>query len=340
MIQREGTPEICGCDGTGACCGYVTLDTNQRINGIKRFSQRVIFEDGIEGDIEADTLGSATIGSNTTPIYLDEGSPVACTGVVDLTTAGQIISGQKYLMSINNVILGRTPPAGETPYALPNITWITDTSGSLNNLVHTSGNETIGGSKTFSNTIIIQSNAEQGYDIRRTDTVRTDGWHRTRWDKVYDSNWSLCSQILATANGGTIDTRLSSFTPNGAEGFVGAVALSNELVYGIAPTPTSSVLDTNAIATIGYVSDTGGSLNNLVHTNGNETISGLKTIQENTDYLNPSFTAQSTAPTALAVRDINFKNSGGEYLGCIRFQQNADGSQAFYAGIWSFANNQ
>ena len=42
------------------------------------------------------------------------------------------------------------------------------------------------------------------------------------------------------------------------------------------PTPSAGAGSTEAV-TVGYVSDTGGTLNNLVHTNGNETINGDKT---------------------------------------------------------------
>lgn len=164
---------------------------------------------------------------------------------------------------------------------IPTMGWVNNPATSTN-VVHRTGDETIGGSKTFTRNPYV-SNNEPRIFLNSTDVTRgtapsakevtsinfqdTNGDWYGFVQGVYDTNKSVGTFIGARKSISSSDTTSVSMG-------IGFDSSGNP--YTHAPTPTDTTTTTGTqIATTGWVNSTN---NNVVHKTGTETIGGSKTF--------------------------------------------------------------
>lgn len=138
--------------------------------------------------------------------------------------------------------------------------------------VHLTGNETIEGSKTFNNNVLnIKSTS-----IDSTDTSTAGMMHVGIYDANNIEMGHLKTQLSSNDK---ISTELSATrTVNGQtkSSIISVAVDSAGVTTAQAPTPTDTTSTASTqIATVGWVNTVG---NNVVHLNGNESITGTKTM--------------------------------------------------------------
>lgn len=158
-----------------------------------------------------------------------------------------------------------------------------------NDLVSTLGNQTIGGIKTFSKPIYNTENNGEGLELRRSDwsvsaTPSADTTKqvifRGATNNVWDSNPVASIVARRTSSGNScirLETRNywnSSIHNAGLEVWAQNVN-GSESHFVAVPTRTYSASNTNDVVTIGSLQAS----TDVVHTAGNETISGGKTFK-------------------------------------------------------------
>ncbi len=132
----------------------------------------------------ASKLGSSTVGSTTKPIYLNGGTATLCNEMCDLTSA-QTVSGDK---TFTGTTKAPTPGVSAGSTEVVTVGYVSDTGGTLNNLLHTNADETYTGMKTYRKTAAYSNvNARiSDYDGSAQATVwlggtkdSNDGWLTT-----------------------------------------------------------------------------------------------------------------------------------------------------------------
>lgn len=151
-------------------------------------------------------------------------------------------------------------------------------------VVHKTGDETIGGVKTFSSAthvlgnMYIDAGNEAGVIINRTDKGIEDGWARYMWHRALDKDGKTVGEVLTTRDltgaGTAIKADYYDSDGNRIEAGLGVTNKGTE-TYGYAPSwKVGTVENTNKIVTM----EMANSLPTLVHTTGNEEIAGTKTF--------------------------------------------------------------
>ena len=165
-------------------------------------------------------------------------------------------------------------------------------------VVHNTGDETIGGTKTFiKGTASIKiSRGSAAY----TEIMTTKG----------DTNYTRTGGFRNIENNG-INESLMYITNNDGSSIHGSISILKNTttgdVYTSAPTPATSDNSTK-IATTAFVKAQGYAVDsNVVHKAGNETIGGNKTFSGTTSVVTPAVSDNSTKPVTTAYIETKFK---------------------------------
>ena len=341
----------------------------QTVSGNKSFSAITTFASDIFRDARNSGYGSAdyialantSVVKGTTPatssmsrfMFLDGTASTSAVpdskklGSIDLiyttenTTVAKLVAFQPVADSTNNATLSVVYPASGEPYTVapstrdvPNNTEIVTVDylkGANSGVVHTSGNETIAGAKTFTNgpTIREDASAARAYCTLTTDAITagtppasgstydmgmrfTDkvgevlGMYKFRYDDAGDA--ALYMQVSSPVADDDTNTSITlNYTADGER-------------YATCP-PTRTTPVDNEIVTVDFLSK---AESNLVHRTGNETIDGLKTFAYSAiNIQEPKYTINED-PTSDQYWNIQFKDSTNTTLGDILFYHNAD----------------
>ena len=165
-----------------------------------------------------------------------------------------------------------------------------------NNVVHKTGNESVAGTKTFTDIPLFSggstaASGKEGGEIYLA-SVANDATYSRGFIDVYGAtpadDSTHCIRIgMAGTNG------LNVYTDN--TGTIGTPASTNDTV-------------STKIPTVGWVNDPEKSTN-VVHRTGNETITGTKTIEDKSLLFKISSADITTTPSSLILREINFTDS-------------------------------
>jgi len=164
---------------------------------------------------------------------------------------------------------------------------LVDTTVDDSNLVHKTGNETIGGRKTYTNSYLQKNTA-----LTKGTLPSSANW----WVNEYtDKNGSglnnrLACMEYAISTNGDVYTHLRTYkyaSNNSDNATLSIVYPITGNPFATAPTPTTTTsTDSTQIATTGWVNSID---NNIVHKTGNETIGGDKTFNNDVHFNNGVF---------------------------------------------------
>lgn len=215
-----------------------------------------------------------------------------------------------------------------------------------NNVVHLTGDETIGGIKSFTDNLIRQVNSLDfsGFRVQNTQVTKgTTPSQAVGGQYVFQdsSGITLSSRLggIETSydRNGVITTRILACQPVANSTTYASISViypSSGNPYTACPTPTLNSSDdgySGQIATVGWIN---GSNSNLVHKSGNETIGGTKTFSYDPYitnaaprlYLNDTSQTKGTAPSASDWSAVNFNDVNGNTMGRCRQRYDADKS--------------
>lgn len=317
MICREGTPDICGCSGTG-CCNSLEDTLTALASRISNAEQSITnINTALQGKMDTASLSAyATITWTTAQIAAAVSGLASQTWTTNLVNSAITSYDTTLQASLNanyatitwvqnqlNLKMDTTTLSGYATQA-----WVTTQLGSISGVAYLNGvnsfsqmntfedvtvNDTTtlsgavtvtgavtsSGSNTWTGTQIFQGNI---FNIKNANVVRgtVPASGQATIARITDANnLNLAQlQIWTSSNGNSSlfiqnSEQRNGLQPNPAIGVnVSAAGVGST----IAVTPGATAGSTE-IATVGYVSDTGGSLNNLMHTNAAEEFSGAKT---------------------------------------------------------------
>lgn len=236
------------------------------------------------------------------------------------------------------------------------------------NVVKTTGNQTVGGDKTFTSPLRYRGTSGLSYDSIHSSATKgtTPISNAISTFSFLDSTFSssYTSTISRTQYGydtsGNTFAKLQAFKPTSGSSQTGTIAIFYPPTgdpYTEAPTPATSD-DSTKIATTAYVKAQGYALDNaVVKTSGDQTISGVKTFSDRIifngstglSYNALSTAAKGTAPssnvtTAFSFLDSSFSSSYNATISRVQLGYNSDGStsaklQAFKPQASSTANS-
>ena len=268
-----------------------------------------------------DNVGTVTSVNNVSPDNNGNVSLSIPTATSDLSNDSGFITG----ISSSDV----TTALGYTP---------ANDSG----VVKTSGNQTVGGDKTFTScpktsfaTSDSSAQYNDGYKITDSslDISTNPAYSKTYYYAVRDKNNRYSAYIAATyGTDGSSQTSIAARTRNtdnsgNVDGSIFIKTYRDGTVTTFAPTPATSD-DSTKIATTAYVKAQGYALDNdVVKTSGDQSIGGIKTF---------SSAAKFAAYNGIIILGTDhyyqMRSSGGTPEGCALFLDNDTSKVAFSAG--------
>jgi len=283
---------------------FVTLDTNQEITGVKsitRGTDTVFIQFKNTG---MDRTVNPSTANYTHCKFLDKNALVLSDIYLrDTSTEREIRflvydknGNNKGMLNIgcdsndNGYTTAITPAVTDNSTKIATTAWV-KTAG--NGIVHTSGNETITGTKTFSENTIHSMDA-----IRKSSTITRgtapSSTQYTSW-LIRDKNNAQIGNFYVTQTtsneiqASMIATNLNS-SDVAYDAAIRVIAKRDGTVYTYAPTPATSDNSTQ-IATTAFVKAQGyltshQSLSNYVTLNGDQTISGTKAFSSAVQFAN------------------------------------------------------
>ena len=263
---------------------YVHKTGDEEIYGTKRFMG------AIQRDWSADTSATPTITLYNTVISTRDSQNNA-TGYIEnvLSSSGRMTYRMTAKRGANSAYAEvgvdedgsgyfavPTAPGGTNNLMAVNTQYLNDPTLSTG-VVHTQGNETIAGGKTFTSYLYSKSN---DLDITK---VQNYNWYPI---KINDVNNIEIGNISLEQSGSTTSNNLTAIAKktDGTNVFsqVKAVATQAGVTYGIAPVPPARATG-NYIATCNWINDYTLSPQ-IVHVAGAETITGSKTFTNTVKY--------------------------------------------------------
>lgn len=121
-------------------------------------------------------------------------------------------------------------------------------------MVRTSGNQIIGGAKTFTSSPYL-SGGQLGYMVKRTDMAIGESWTRYRWDRVKDKNDKDVMELACINDENNTYTKLASHNYVNGNDVVGEIRVyvnADGTVYATSPTTLNNAIS-NEIATANWV---------------------------------------------------------------------------------------
>lgn len=202
------------------------------------------------------------------------------------------------------------PSTKDNPYSGEIITY--DWLPKDTRLVHTTGDETVGGSKTFANNWTAFSGTDPNVALDNTVAVRTAApssllrWRVMPRDKNGDAFGTLC---WSQRTSGSSDVRLDVCNANAELAYFYLGWDANGVAYATAPSTSASRSTATDIVTRDWIPrDT-----RVVHTTGDETVGGIKTFDSDIRELWSILLGRDTAKgsTTQSYRGLYFCSSGG-----------------------------
>jgi hypothetical protein len=347
--------------------GYVTTNTTQTITGRKTFTDRV-YTNAEVVYIDNVTKGNAPSSVQYGNIYMVDSTKswgdLYALGkfVTSVNSDGSVVSQmQAFKNEANSNVYGYLRMTYDTAnnlyfasiggsssgtnYSLtretnntlvqtiPTMGWVNNPATSTN-VVHRTGNETIGGSKTFTSSPYV-SNVEPRLFLNSTDVTRGTAPSAKEVTSInfQDTNGDWYGFVQSTYDtdksvGVFIGAKKSISSSDTASVYMGIGYDSSGNPYTSAPTPTDSYSTTSGtqITTTGWVGS------NFVNVAGTQTITGEKTFTkgvtvhrsdprvwlENTDAI------KGTAPSSNLVSAFQFRDKNHELLGSVHSQYQTD----------------
>lgn len=272
----------------------IIIDTTTNTDG-KPDGMRVIRRQDTSGNREV-IFGGAFYDSNTQ------------TNKWPITALGVTSNGTTYSVLRADKIYAPIPSASSSTLEelVATTGWVNDPNKSTN-VVHRTGNETITGTKVLNGSIPIKLNkAGNTYtEIQYTSdgSARLGGLRNIR-----DGNFDNMQMYVASKDGSSI------------LGSIQLIRDDHDGILAAAPHPAASTNYNNpAIMTVGRAADPSQNFN-LLHRSGNESITGVKTVENN----NPKFGFKNTLadisnkPSALTNSTLFFLDKNGLFTGEIR----------------------
>ena len=248
-------------------------------------------------------------------------------------------------------------PKSGTPYATAPTTPADSTGnqivtanylqGTNSGVVHITGDETIAGIKTFTEAPVIK-NAGPNLALMQTDIVKGTLPSSTQYatysicdnGNAYVSNKRLLSVSSRVDSDGTVFANLQAyqFVANSTKNAsIGVVYPLEGSPYGISPSTPAGSTGTQ-IVTADYLN---GANSGVVHTTGDETITGAKTFTgsiiresngEETKIVikNNGIPKENIAPSAQRFLTLRFYDAGGSSLGILAHQRKKDNEGITY----------
>jgi hypothetical protein len=211
--------------------------------------------------------------------------------------------------------------------------WVNNPATSTN-VVHRTGNETIGGSKTFTSSPYV-SNVEPRLFLNSTDVTRGTAPSAKEVTSInfQDTNGDWYGFVQSTYDtdksvGVFIGAKKSISSSDTASVYMGIGYDSSGNPYTSAPTPTDSYSTTSGtqITTTGWVGS------NFVNLAGTQTITGEKTFTKGVTihksdprvWLENDDAIKGTAPSSNLVSAFQFRDKNHELLGSVHSQYQTD----------------
>ena len=308
VVHRSGQETIEGTKTFENQDLFIKSDTIDRVNGLDTTTQNEYLHLAFKDKNDKELSHLKTLVKN--------GKITTDIGVVYDTENNNAYKGISviYDSSTNDVTTEALTPknsASMDSKQIATVGWVNDYNGSTN-VVHRSGQETINGKKTFSDTIIsskvtskyilgnqgnaiINSTADAGSYTMLAKMNSTNGYFTTgTFLKEFRLQYTSKETVLANVN--RVDKSVTLLNEDG-ETFLAQVPAS------------SSDLNSTQAPTIGWVNDPTKSTN-VVHRSNNENISGVKSFS---DYIGRNTTIDqkisnaSSEFSALVVRDVDNK---------------------------------
>jgi len=213
------------------------------------------------------------------------------------------------------------PFRGTDYYDFKNLESKVDTNDS--NVVHKTGTETIAGTKTFtyyaklaSGTIFTKQGGQPSIEGGEFHFEKGDS-DTTIYDYVVEDLYGGKVRFFASCNldGGGTEVRhplIVNFTNN---------RIDTPSVYINGTLQNDTGTTSKLVPTIGWVNDTTAGVNNIVHKNGSETITGIKTFTENVYSKNVSYALFDNTSSS---KYINFLDKNGRNSGWVENRINHD----------------
>lgn len=269
---------------------------DETISGTKTFTNSMIITNNIhlKGDItlgtSTNTWGKQLHFQDTTGKRIARIQPMAINTTNNrvgmwVSNADNTVEKGIYIDS-DGTTSAPTPAVGDNSTKIATTAWVNNLN---NNVVHRSGDEIIGGSKTFTNDITIKNDVP-AFWLHENDAVK--GKNPQQNEEI----WSIYNQDNTNNNGpehrlglfathlqtsGTVWTGMAAYknvanSTDAASIRVYYPTSGSPYTYAPNPTDTSST-SSQQIATVGWVNNPAKSTN-IVHRTGDETIGGTKTF--------------------------------------------------------------
>ena len=310
---------------------------NETISGVKRFTSIPIFPQQIT---LVSSQSDASVYPSTWRIQSQisirdstaESREIGLVRMDEDSTSKRLLLNNMAIVNgttVNSTIMAivkNTGVAYATAPSTPSVATsneIVTANWSLGKFVALSGDQTIGGIKTFSNNSLIQSGTNPTIQIANTSKASDPkNWCTLRMtiknnDATNPSDLTITNiNCYPTLTRTQLELRAVHNNTDGIEasrGSIYVIANSDGTSYASAPTPSSKTDNSTKIATTGWVNQT----DFLVHTTGNETKSGILTLTDGwrvsngttMDVINTNI-PKDAYPTATSQRFINFKDAG------------------------------
>lgn len=227
-----------------------------------------------------------------------------------------------------NIDLSNLSPTGEAKFEAKqdvidadhklSYNYLSDTPD-LSAYVTTNTAQTITGTKTFTQDVVMQKSVTKGtvpensvyYDI-----------------KFVDSNNAVMGIVeTRVGDNGDVYTALGACKNESGSSAAEVITVhypANGNPYTSAPTPTDTTTTSGTqIATTGWVNTAGDSANNIVHKTGTETITGEKTLQNHMLIFKTTATAYNETPTTNQYAGYSWKDKNGAEI------------SAFYSALYA-----
>lgn len=233
--------------------------------------------------------------------------------------------------ALTNDSLSKVSSSTDDDY-IPTMGWVNNPATSTN-VVHRSGDETVGGAKTFTANVTINKASNGYYYLKRNDVTQgtapssqtreglivQDSSSNTmgRFTHQYFTNKASQVSIEAIKSNALGDTDVATLS---------VTYPASGDPYASCPTPTTVTTSKTStrIATTGWVNSIG---NNVVHLDGTETITGNKTFSDRIDStvtryamsIIQSDLAKGSNPSSDIIKNISFQGSDSPYLSSSAF---------------------
>ena len=250
--------------GTTTLNNALTVNNNVTVTGTTNFGSNV----KVSGVIHIPNNVNSNSSYSNGYIELMPSTTVTHGGYVDFHYAG---SSDDYTARLIEDAQGQISYHGANSLSVSNSTtthtiavkgWVNDPALSTN-VVHRTGNETIGGNKTFTGGVVRQNGDDIGYNIKSLNadnTSETQSYETLAYYRNVDANNKIIGdfRVVRTTSGTVKSSMIARNYASDEAGINAAISCSidNEgNIYTSAPTPASPTDNSTQIATTAWVNN-------------------------------------------------------------------------------------